>query len=167
MNYGDLIDESKYNYGELRFSYLRFYVPLDTDIDKPNKYGDDGWLIYANTWLATYFDQRFYKEVRISEEYKRYINVFKTYMLHYIENDYFVPSEMGSSSEELRKIEERKNKLITAVNELSNDQYDHWLGGWLRSYNVNGGSKRRRRSNKSKKSNKKTKRRKTRRQSSK
>ena len=164
MNYDDLIDDSKYNYGELRFSYLRFYVPLDADIDKPNKTGDDGWLFYANTWLATYFDQRFYKEVRISKEYKKDINVFKTYMLHFIENEYFVPSEMGSSSEERNKIEQRKKKLITAVNELSNDQYDYWLGGWLGAHSVDGGSKRRRSSNKS---NKKAKRRKTRRQSSK
>uniref|UniRef100_A0A6C0JKI5 Uncharacterized protein n=1 Tax=viral metagenome TaxID=1070528 RepID=A0A6C0JKI5_9ZZZZ len=147
MNYSDIIDDSKYNLSELRFLYLRYYIPLEDDIDKPNKYGYDGWLFYANTWLVAYFDNRFYKEVRISNEDKKDINVFKTYMLPYINNEYFITYELYATTKELKKIEKRKKKLITAVNELSKEQYDSWLG----AYSANGGSKRHRRSNKSNK----------------
>jgi len=133
-------------YSSLRYHNRQFRVEPHPDIDKEEKDGTNGWLDSANSWLRTYLKKRFTPDPDINTEQQKDINVFKEYMLDYIENDHYAYSEYDSPAE--RAINnKRKERLITAVKELDDKTYKQWLGD---DDDVHGGSKRRRRSNKSK-----------------
>ena len=148
-------------YSSLRYDYRWFNVEPHPDIDKEEKDGPNGWLDSANSWLKTYLVKRFTPDPDINTEQKKDSNVFKKYMSDYIENEHYADSEYDSPAERAIK-NKRKERLITAVNDIDDKTYKQWLGD---DDDVHGGSKRRRRSNKSKRISKRNaQRRKTRRQ---